>query len=350
MEYTRLGSSGLIVSRMAFGAMTFSSGNRDLPSVYKVESTLADRMVGQALDAGINFFDTADVYAGGQSEEILGKALAGRRDQAIIATKVGGRFSCNLLDAGLSRRHIMHSVDASLRRLGTDWIDIYIVHRDCPHTPLEEVVQSLDDVVRSGKVRYLGFSNWSAWRVAMAMDMMRANGLAAFTHGQMFYSLAARDIENEFIPMLRQYGLGLTVWSPLAGGFLTGKYPRDGRAEKGTRHAEFDMMPIDVERGYRVLDVLQAVADAHEATLAQIALAWLLAKGPVSSVLLGASKPDQLTDTLKAAEVRLTDEQVKQLDAASALPPTYPGWFLDRFMDKRVEKALASRRTSDRPA
>ncbi|MEO8724246.1 MAG: aldo/keto reductase [Sphingobium sp.] len=182
MEYIRLRSSGLIVSRMVFGAMTFSSGNRDLPSVYKVEKTLADRIVGQALDAGISFFDTADVYAGGPSEEMLGKALLARRDQVVIATKVGGRFSSNLLDAGLSRRHIMRSVDASLKRLGTDWIDIYIVHRDCPYTPLEEVVQSLNDVVRAGKVRYLGFSNWPAGRVAMAMDMMRANGLAPFTH------------------------------------------------------------------------------------------------------------------------------------------------------------------------
>jgi aryl-alcohol dehydrogenase-like predicted oxidoreductase len=343
MEYTRLGSSGLIVSRMAFGAMTFSSGNRDLPSIYKVEHTLADRMVGQALDAGINFFDTADVYAGGQSEEMLGKALGAKRDQAIIATKVGGRFSSNLLDAGLSRRHIMGSVDASLKRLGTDWIDVYIVHRDCPYTPLEEVVQSLDDVVRAGKVRYLGFSNWPAWRVAKAMEMMRANGLTPFTHGQMFYSLAARDLEHELIPMLREYGLGLTVWSPLAGGFLTGKYPRGGVSAEGTRHAGFDMMPIDLDRGYQVLDVLQAIAVEQGATPAQIAIAWLLTKGEVSSVLLGASRPEQLADTLMAASFRLSDEQINRLETASAPPAQYPGWFLDRFMDKRAERALEKR-------
>lgn len=343
MEYNRLGSSGLIVSRMAFGAMTFSSGNRDLPGVYKVESTLADRMVGQALDAGINFFDTADVYARGQSEEILGKALREKRDQVIIATKVGGRFSSNLLDAGLSRRHIMLSVDASLRRIGTDWLDVYIVHRDCPYTPLEEVVQALDDVVRTGKVRYLGFSNWPAWRVAQAMEMMRANGLTPFTHGQMFYSLAARDVENEFLPMVRQYGLGLTVWSPLAGGFLTGKYPRGEEAAEGTRRADLDLLPIDFDRGYRILDELRSIASTHGATPAQIAIAWLLAKREVSSVLLGASKPDQLADTLKAAEIRLSDEQISQLDAASAPPTLYPAWFIERFMDKRAEKALAGR-------
>lgn len=340
MEYTRLGSSGLIVSRMAFGAMTFSSGNRDLPSVYKVDRALSDRMVGQALDAGINFFDTADVYSAGQSEEMLGKALGDKREQAIIATKVGGRFSSNLLDAGLSRRHIMASVDASLKRLGTDWIDVYIVHRDCPYTPLEEVVQSLDAVVRAGKVRYLGFSNWPAWRVAKAMEMMRANGLTPFTHGQMFYSLAARDLENEFLPMVKEYGLGLTVWSPLAGGFLTGKYPRGGASAEGTRHAGFDMMPFDLDRGYEVLDVLQAIAADLGATPAQIAIAWLLAKSEVSSVLLGASKPEQLADTLKSASFRLSDEQMKQLDAASAPPVQYPRWFLDRFGDKRAERAL----------
>ncbi|MDZ4068113.1 MAG: aldo/keto reductase [Tabrizicola sp.] len=341
MEYIRLGSSGLIVSRMAFGAMTFSSGNRDLPSVYKVESTVADRLVGQALDAGINFFDTADVYARGQSEEILGKALGAKREQVVIATKVGGRFSSDLLDAGLSRRHIMRSVDASLSRLGTDWIDVYIVHRDCPYTPLEEVIQALDDVVRAGKVRYLGFSNWPAWRVAKAMEMMRANGLAPFTHGQMFYSLAARDVENEFMPMLQQYGLGLTVWSPLAGGFLTGKYPRNGQSAEGTRHAGFDMMPIDLDRGYRVLDVLQTIAAAHNASPAQIALAWLLAKRQVSSILLGASKAEQLADTLKASQIKLSDEQMTQLEAASAPPALYPAWFIERFADRRTEKSLA---------
>lgn len=343
MEYTRLGSSGLIVSRMAFGAMTFSSGNRDLPSVYKVERTLADQMVGQALDAGINFFDTADVYAKGQSEEILGQALGTKRGQAIIATKVGGRFSSDLLDAGLSRRHIMMSVDASLKRLGTDWIDVYIVHRDCPYTPLEEVVQTLDDVVRAGKVRYLGFSNWPAWRVAKAMEMMRANGLTPFTHGQMFYSLATRDLEHEFIPMLKEFGLGLTVWSPLAGGFLTGKYPRDSSAAEGTRHAAFDMMPIDLDLGYRALEVVQAIASAKGTTPGQVAIAWLLSKGHVSSVLLGASKPEQLAETLKAADVRLSDEELGELDAASAPPAQYPGWFIDRYMDNRAEKALGKR-------
>src|SRR6202521_3390573 len=231
MQYVTLGSTGLVVSRLGFGAMTFTAGNKDVSAIYKVGAKLADELVGRALDAGVTLFDTADGYAGGESEALLGKALASRRHDGIITTKVGFRTGPALTQSGLSRRHILWSVDQSLRRLGTDWIDLYIAHREDPITLLEETLGALDAVVRSGKVRYLGFSNWAAWKVAAAVELQRANGLAPFTHGQMHYSLLGRDAERDVVPVLRRYGLGLTVWSPLAGGFLSGKYTRENLSD-----------------------------------------------------------------------------------------------------------------------
>ena len=339
MQYTRLGNTGLVVSRLAFGAMTFSSGNRDMPSVSKVDEGVAGKLIGQALDAGINFFDTADVYARGQSEEILGHALANHRHEVVIATKVGGRFGKGLNDAGLSRRHIIASVDGSLRRLGTDWIDVYIVHRYDPRTPMEETLSALDDVVRSGKVRYIGFSNWSAWQVSAAMEMMRANGLTPFTHGQMYYSLLGRDIEHEFVPMLRRYGLGLTTWSPLSGGALTGKYRRP-EPSGDARLDTMDMLPVDNAAAERALDALDRVAGERNVTVAQAAIAWLLAKDHVTSVILGAAKPAQLEDNLGAAAIALTAEEVAALDGATTPVTPYPAWFLQRYGDKILERAL----------
>jgi aryl-alcohol dehydrogenase-like predicted oxidoreductase len=259
----------------------------------------------------------------------------------VITTKVGGRVGPQLHEAGLSRRHILASVDRSLKRLGTDWIDSYVVHRDDPYTPMEETLSALDDVVRAGKVRYLGFSNWSAWRVAAAMDMMKVNGLAPFTHGQMYYSLLGRDIENEFLPMARQYGLGLTVWSPLAGGFLTGKYRRDEAAEADSRYAAFDMMPLDRELGHDLLDRMKSIAEAHGASVPQVAIAWLLSRQAVTSVILGASKPAQLDDNLKSASIELTADQLSALDNATATPKPYPGWFVERYADRKMDKVMA---------
>jgi aryl-alcohol dehydrogenase-like predicted oxidoreductase len=341
VQYTTLGQTGLIVSRLAFGAMTFSAGNRDIPALYNVEETIADRLVGQALDAGVNFFDTADVYAGGQSEEILGRALAPRRDQVVIATKVGGRTSADLNGAGLSRRHILASVDQSLKRLGTDWIDVYLVHRDDPFTPMEETLSALDVVVRAGKVRYLGFSNWSAWQVSAAMEIMKANGLAPFTHGQMHYSLLCRDIESEFVPMLRRYGLGLTVWSPLSGGYLSGKYR--GTPESDARLKTFDMLPLNKAAADAVIDRLAEFAQGRGTTIPQVAIAWLLAKAHVTSVILGAAKPPQLADNLRARETALSADEVAVLDRATAADAPYPTWFLQRFPDQVLERALGAK-------
>jgi aryl-alcohol dehydrogenase-like predicted oxidoreductase len=344
MQYALLGNTGLTVSRLAFGAMTFTAGNRDLGAVYKVGADLAGELVGRALEAGINFFDTADGYAGGESEVMLGAALKPHRNDVVIATKVGFRTGQALTRAGLSRRHILWSIDQSLKRLGTDWIDVYIAHREDPCTPLEETLAALDAVVRAGKARYLGFSNWSAWKAAAALEMQRANGLAPFTHGQMYYSLVGRDVERDVIPMMRRYGLGLTVWSPLASGFLSGKYTHQTLSDPNNRLSGFDILPFDKEQGFRLIERMRAIANAHGASVAQVAIAWLLARGAVSSVILGSTKLSQLEDNLAAVSVDLTAAEIAELDAATALAPVYPNFFMDNIaMDRPLAAALATR-------
>jgi aryl-alcohol dehydrogenase-like predicted oxidoreductase len=258
----------------------------------------------------------------------------------VIATKVGFRTGAPLTQAGLSRRHITWSVEQSLRRLGTDWIDVYLAHREDPYTPLEETLAAFDAVVRSGKVRYLGFSNWSAWKVAAALEIQKANGLAPFTHGQMHYSLLGRDVERDVVPMLQRYGLGMTVWSPLASGFLSGKYTRETLSEPGNRYAGFDILPFDKEHGFGVVDRLRAIAGRHDASVAQTALAWVLARPSVTSVLIGASKLAQLDDNLGAADVHLTSDDIAELDAATPLPAVYPNWYIDSLTDQPVSQAL----------
>jgi len=343
MRYALLGNTGLAVSRLAFGTMTFTQGNKNIAAVYKVGAKLADELVGQALDAGVNLFDTADGYASGESETLLGAALKQRRDQVVIATKVGFRSGPPMTQSGLSRRHILWSIDQSLRRIGTEWIDIYIAHREDPFTPIEETVEALDTVVRAGKVRYLGFSNWSAWKAAAALEMQRARGLAPFTHGQMYYSLLGRDVERDVIPMMRRYGLGLTVWSPLASGFLSGKYTRQTLSDPDNRISGFDLLPFDKEHGFKLVERMRSIADAHGASVAQVAIAWLLSRQAVTSVLIGATKTHQLADNLKAADVTLTAEQIADLDAATALAPVYPNWFSERLSDTQLADALAGR-------
>jgi len=341
MQYTTLGNTGLVVSRLAFGAMTFTAGNKDIGAVFKVGAELADQLVNRALDAGITLFDTADGYAGGESETLLGRALKSNRDGVVIATKVGFRTGDALTQAGLSRRHILWSVDQSLRRLGTDWIDVYIVHREDPFTPLEETVTVLDEVVRSGKVRYLGFSNWAAWKVSAALEIQKARQLVPFSHGQMNYSLLGRDIERDVIPMLRQYKLGLTIWSPLASGFLSGKYTRENLTNPDNRFSGFDILPFDKEAGFQLVERMRVMAKAHNASVAQIALAWLLAKDAVSSVILGASKLSQLEDNLGAVDLKLTSAELSELEAATTLAPVYPNWFTDKISgDQRLIDVL----------
>jgi aryl-alcohol dehydrogenase-like predicted oxidoreductase len=341
VKYKILGTTGLVVSRMAFGAMTFTEGNKSIAAIYKVGNKLAAELVGRALDAGVNLFDTADAYAGGESEKLLGAALKGHRNDVVIATKVGFRSGPTLTQAGLSRRHILWSVDESLTRLGSDWIDLYLAHKEDPHTPLGETLEAFDAVVRAGKVRYLGFSNWSAWKAAAAIELQRAHGWAPFTHGQMNYSLLGRDVERDVVPMLCRYGLGLTVWSPLASGFLSGKYTRESLNDPENRFSGFDLLPFDKEHGFRLINRIRPIAERHAASVAQVALAWLLSKDTVSSILLGATKLAQLEDNLKAVELKLDAEEVKALDEATTLPPVYPTWFIERLADCDLEKALA---------
>ncbi len=339
MEYTRLGNTGLIVSRLSLGTMLFTDNT---PTGFAPTPTAdANALVNQALQAGINFFDTSDIYAFGEGETILGKALAPHRDDIVIATKVGCRFDKALLNAGLSRRHILKSIDHSLRRLGTDWVDVYIAHVEDPHTPLEETLEALDTVVRSGKARYIGFSNWSAWKVAASLELQKSNGWARFTHGQMYYSLLSRDIERDLFPLMEHYGVGLTVWSPLAAGFLTGKYTRQTLSDPANRFGQKEYIPFDKEKGFAVVEELRAIAAGLSVTVAQVALAWMLAKSAVTSILLGASKANQLSDNLGSLNVRLDDGMIAKLDAVTALPRTYPQWTQEDFADQVAISALA---------
>lgn len=344
MQYTRLGNSGLIVSRLAFGAMTFTSGNKDIGAVYKVGVELAERLVGRALEEGVTYFDTADAYAGGESEALLGRALKAHRQEVVISTKVGFRSGPALTQAGLSRRHILWSIDQSLKRLGTDWVDLYLAHREDAFTPLEETLAALDAVVRAGKARYVGFSNWSAWKVAAAVEMQRANGLAPFCNGQMHYSLLGRDIERDVIPAMRRYGIGLTVWSPLASGFLSGKYTRTSLHDPNNRYSGFDILPFDKERAFDLVEQLRRIGAHHGASVAQVALAWLLGRDGVDSIILGASKLQQLEDNLGAAKVELGAGELSELEQATQLPAVYPNWFTDRIaVDQTLANALRDR-------
>jgi aryl-alcohol dehydrogenase-like predicted oxidoreductase len=332
MQYTQLGNTGLIISRLCFGTMTFGS-HPSMPNIYKVAQENASAMVEKSLEAGINFFDTADGYAGGQSETMLGELLGKRRGDVVVATKVGFRTGEPITQAGLSRRHIFESCDGSLKRLNTDFIDLYIVHKEDIFTPLEETLEALNDLVRAGKVRYLGFSNWSAWKAATALSMQKARGWAQFTSGQMHYSLLSHDVEHEIVPFMLYAGLGMTVWSPLAGGFLSGKYTRENLQDSENRLSGPEFLPIDKELGFKVVERMREIAREHDASVAQIALCWLLAKPVVSSIIIGATKQHQLEDNLKAVEVNLSDEEIAELDAMTAPATQYPNWFNANLID-----------------
>lgn len=342
MQYSRLGDTGLVVSRLAFGSMTFgSAANPIFASVYKVDQSGADALVGRAIDSGINFFNSADVYAGGDSERMLGKAIGTRRHEVVIATKVGNRTGPSLVETGLSRRHILAAAEASLTRLGTDYIDVYLVHKADTLTPVDETIEALEDLVRHGKVRYIGFSNWPAWMAAKAMGVQRARGWTPFRAAEMYYSLVGRDIEHEIVPLCTDAGVGVMAWSPLAGGFLSGKYTRDKpKGDSGDRLGGFDFLPYDRERGYQLIDLLQSLATKIGASPAQISLAWLLTRPAVSSILVGASTMSQLEQNLAAADVTLDADTLAQLDAATKPTVPYPQWFTPIVADSKVYVAL----------
>ncbi|GIO52478.1 MULTISPECIES: aldo/keto reductase [Paenibacillus] len=325
MKYNLLGNTGVLVSEIGLGAMTFGGGGQ-----WGVFGGLGEQdaahLVWQALDAGVNFFDTSNIYAGGRSEEILGKALGAKRQDVIIATKVRGRTGSGPNDLGLSRLHIMRQVEESLKRLGTDYIDLYQIHNPDQLTDWEETLRALDDLVRSGKVRYIGSSNMTGWELMKARGISRELGLHAFKSSQSYYSLAGRDIEREIIPVLKDQNMGLLVWSPLAGGFLSGKYTRTRTGNTDDRHTKFAFPPVDVDKAYSIIDVLEDIAKTRESTVARIALAWVLNQPAVTSVIVGAKRPDQLQDNLEASGIVLTDDELARLDEVSRLPIEYPAW------------------------
>ena len=324
--------------------MTFTLGSDWLPGIARVDQTLATEMVAKAIDHGVNLFDSADGYSQGDAETALGVALRGRRDDAVICTKFGFRQGDAITRAGLSRRHAVASVEGSLRRLGTDWIDLYVCHKDDFTAPMEEILRALDDLVRSGKVRYLGFSNWPAWAAARAVQFQRDNGLAPFVAGQMLYSLVTRDIEIGVLPMMRAMGVGLMAWSPLAQGLLSGRYTRENIGEAGSgRLADFDSLKVDRATAFAALDALRDVADAHGASVPQAALAWALSKPGATSLVVGANRMAHLDDALGAVRVRLTPDEVARLDATAPPYLTYPESFLAIRADERVIEALGRR-------
>jgi len=343
VQYTQLGKTGLVVSKFAFGCMTFGEGSGALGSVYKVDQTVANELIARALDEGINFFNTADVYANGQSEVMLGQALGKHRQDVIIATKVGNRMGEALIDQGLSRQHILASVQASLKRLNTDYIDVYLVHRLDPYTPIEETLEALNDVVRQGMVRYIGFSNWPTWLAAKAVGLQREHHWAHFRAAEMYYSLVGRDLEHEMVPFVEDAGIGVMVWSPLAGGFLSGKYTRENPKGDGGRLTGFDIIPFDREHGYDVVQKLREIGQQHDASPAQVALAWLLSRPAVTSILVGASSVSQFQENLGAHALTLSTDELVALDRLTEPKAIYPNWFNASIYDEQVRSALAQK-------
>jgi aryl-alcohol dehydrogenase-like predicted oxidoreductase len=331
MQYKTLGNTGLLVSQLCFGTMTFHGGAGFWKAVGTVDQPGADELVKACIDAGINFFDTADVYSEGESEKTLGQSLKNlgiARKDVVIASKVYGRIGPGRNDIGASRGHIMDSIDGTLRRLQTDHLDLYQIHGNDAVTPIDETLRALDDLVRSGKVRYIGVSNWQAWKIAQALTTSQLRGFARFDTLQAYYSIAGRDLEREIVPLLEAEKTGLLVWSPLAGGLLSGKFSRENQKPEGSRRSEFDFPLVDKERTWRILDVIKPIAEAHNCSAARVSLAWLLSKPVVTSVIIGAKRPDQLADNIASTDLHLTPEELQQLDAVSQLPPEYPGWML----------------------
>lgn len=339
MRYRRLGHSGLFVSELCLGTMTFGGSEDMWGQIGKLQQQEADALLHTALDAGINFIDTANIYANGRSEEILGQSLKNLnvvREDVVVATKVTGMMTDKPNGRGASRGHILDQAKASLKRMQIDHIDLYQLHGVDPATPVEETLEALDMLVRHGHVRYLGLSNWAAWQIVQAVGIAEMRRLAPIVSLQAHYTLATRDLEREIVPMLRTLDIGLMVWSPLAGGFLSGKFTRDKAASEGRRTA-FDFPPINKERAYDAIDVMQTIAKAKGCSVAQVALAWLLHQKVVTSVIIGAKHLDQLSDNISAANVSLSQEDLAALDAVTALTTEYPGWMIHRQTEARVK-------------
>ena len=344
MRYRKLGRTGLAVSEICLGTMTFG-GDGFWKVIGALEQETVTKLTKTAFDQGVTFIDTANIYSNGMSEQVLAGAIKDLpRDELVIATKLFGRMGAyggantpeeqrrakNTNLWGLSRKHVFDAIDSSLERLDLDYVDLYQVHAFDPLTPLEETLEALDEVVRSGRVRYIGLCNYAAWQIAKALGVSERSGLARFESAQMYYSIAGRDLEREVVPLAVDQQLAILPWSPLAGGFLSGKYTRDGAPTDGSRRIAFDFPPVDKEKAYDIIDVMKAIGDAKNASVAQVALAWLLHKKHVTSVIIGAKTEKQLIDNIAATNVELTSEDMAKLDDVSKLKPEYPGWMLER--------------------
>jgi aryl-alcohol dehydrogenase-like predicted oxidoreductase len=349
MKYKPLGRTGLFVSELCLGTMTFGGSEQSMwGAIGKLQQDDAERIIGSALDAGINFIDTADVYAGGRSEEITGQALKNlkvAREDVVVATKVFGETGPAPNARGATRSHIVAGLQASLRRLQLEHVDLYQIHGFDPATPIEETVRALDTLVQHGQVRYVGVSNWAAWQIAKALGIAERLGLSRFESLQAYYTIAGRDLERELIPMLQSEGLGLMVWSPLAGGLLSGKYGRDQQAEAGSRRTAFDFPPVEKDRAYNCIDAMREIANQRGVSVAQIALAWLMHQPQVTSVIIGAKKAEQLADNIGATAVALTPSELARLDEVSRLRAEYPGWMFTRQGEVRRKQLAEAQRT-----
>jgi aryl-alcohol dehydrogenase-like predicted oxidoreductase len=332
MRYHLLGQTGLYVSELCLGTMTYGGGKGIWEAIGSLQQEAVNEQVKFAVEAGINFIDTANVYSMGKSEMLLGQALktlALPREQLIIATKSTGSMDETPNGRGQSRHHIFNEVDASLKRLQLDYIDLYQLHGFDPLTPFEESLSALNDLVRSGKVRYIGLCNMAAWQIMKSLGVSQQNGFAKFVSVQAYYTIAGRDLEREVVPLLQDQKLGLMVWSPLAGGLLSGKFKNaDDKGPSGARRATFDFPVVDRQRAFQCVDAMRPLAQQHQVSVAQIALAWILSKPFVSSVIIGAKSMDQLRDNVAASRLQLTAAEIKVLDEVSQLPPEYPGWML----------------------
>lgn len=341
MKYNFLGNTGLVVSELCFGTMTFG-GKGYWEAIGKVQQQEVNELMKTVIDSGINFIDTANVYSYGESEKMLGqsiKDLGINRNDLVIATKVRGRMSQGLNNVGLSRYHIFQSVDESLQRLQLDHIDVLYVHGVDPKTPVEEIVRSLNDIVLTGKVRYVAVCNWPAWMVMKALGIAEKHGWNKFVGMQYYFSVAGRDIEREVLPVAIDQNLAVMPWSPLAGGFLSGKYTRNNEKAGDSRRDNFDFPPINKEKAYDIIDVMAEIGKERNVSVAQLALAWVRLQKGITSTIIGAKNINQLQDNIKSTELELSAEELKRIDEVSALPREYPGWMVER---QSADRAIAN--------
>ncbi len=339
MKYRKFGNTGMFVSELCLGTMTFG-GKGFWTSIGSLEQETANKLVGRSVEAGVNFIDTANVYSEGLAETILGQSIKDlklEREDLIIATKVRGKTGEGPNQIGLSRHHIFNSIDQSLKRLQTDYVDLYQIHGYDKLTPLEETLTALNDLVRSGKVRYIGCSNLLAWQIMKALGISDRLNFARFESLQAYYTIAGRDLERDVVPLLKDQKLALMVWSPLAGGLLSGKFKKDKTGPEGARRSAFNFPPVNLEKAYPIIDLMEEIGKSHGVSVAQVSLAWLLSNKHVTTIIIGAKNLDQLNDNIKSTELELTGDELKKLDELSALEEEYPGWMVSRQGTDRLK-------------